>query len=138
MSAVYFTASVLPKPGQTVVRVAPQRTTNYRWTDEQTTTQITTLVIGGLTIQFDQPGAALAWLVECRAAINAQIGPRTVDISTFVDPSKTTSVAAEAVPVWPCRASEPVHGFICTEPTDHEGEHIAGDGSGGECARWPR
>lgn len=133
MSAVYFTASVLPKPGQTVVRVAPQRTTEFTWTDQQETTEITTLVIGGLTIQFDTPTAALAWLDDCRAEITAKVGARrSIDISTFVDPTKTAEVEAE----WPRCALVGPEGYWCTEPSCHRGDHVNA-GPEVEYARWP-
>lgn len=129
MSAVYFTAFVLPKPGQTVVRVAPQRTTEFTWTDQQETTEITTLVIGGLTIQFDTPTAALAWLDDCRTEIKAQVSARAA-----AEAAKTVRVDA-ARPH--CQASEPEFGFICNEPEGHVGDHVNA-GPEVEYARWPR
>lgn len=129
MSAVYFTASVLPKPGQTVVRVAPQRTTEFTWTDQQETTEITTLVIGGLTIQFDTTTAALAWLDDCRAEVTAKVSARAA-----AEAAKTVRVDA-ARPH--CQASEPEFGFICNEPEGHVGDHVNA-GPEVEYARWPR
>jgi hypothetical protein len=35
-----------------------------------------------------------------------------------------------------CRADDPIDGFVCTEPANHDGEHVACDEVGGECARW--
>lgn len=143
MSAVYFTASVLPKPGQTVVRVAPQRTTEYTWTDQQETTEITTLVIGGLTIQFDTPTAALAWLDDCRTEIKAQVTAtaRRRGAARAVGRARAAAEAAKTVRVDAarphCQASEPEFGFICNEPEGHVGDHVNA-GPEVEYARWPR
>lgn len=89
MSATLY-VSTMPKPDETVVNVQPPRMTNYSWTDNQRELEITTIVVGSLTIQFDNPAEARAWLTECATMLDSALAKRDllahVDLRTFVHP----------------------------------------------------
>ena len=75
MRTPYVSVCAMPRPGQTIARVQPERETTYGWTTQQHLDAITTLVVGGLTVQFDTPADALAWLAECGELLAAEMVP---------------------------------------------------------------
>lgn len=157
MSATLY-VSTMPKPDETVVNVQAPRMTNYSWTDDQRELEITTLVVGSLTIQFDNPAEARAWLTECATMLDSTLAKRDplahIDLRTFVHPEPADpepmstavgTVPAAAAPVEPGSFSlclEESGGYLCTRPVGHEDEHVASgvhsEHIHGGSVRWPQ
>jgi len=136
--SVTLYVSTMPKPGETVVNVQAPRMTNYSWTDDQRELEITTLVVGSLTIQFDNPAEARAWLTECATMLDSALAKRDplahVDLRTFVHP-EPEPVALGGMT---CTHSTEAEGYWCTQPEGHVGDHIARAWDDAEYIRWPQ